>query len=82
MNISKKRLDELKKIQNSDIDYSNIPELDKDFWDNAKLVLPEKKISVSIRLDNDLLYWFKQQGHGYQTKINSVLKSYMQAHKR
>ena len=40
-----------------------------------------KKRAVSIRLDHDLLDWFKQQGHGYQTKINSVLKSYMQAHK-
>ena len=43
VNISKKRLDELKKIQDSYIDYSDIPELDKDFWDNAKLVLPEKR---------------------------------------
>ena len=81
MTISKKRLNELQKIKDSDIDYSDVPELDENFWKNAKLVVPTKKRSVSIRLDEDLLAWFKEQGHGYQTKISAILKSYMQAHK-
>ncbi len=56
---------------------SNIPELGKDFWEKAAVQIPRLKKAVSIRLDDDLLDWFKQQGPGYQTKINAVLKSYM-----
>lgn len=67
-------------MKDSEIDYSDIPELDEVFFKNAKLVLPEPKTAVSIRLDKDVLAWFKKQGGGYQTKINAVLKTYVKAH--
>ena len=79
--ISKNRLIKLSKIKDSDIDYSDIPELDEDFWEKAKPKIPNNKKAVSIRLDNDLLEWFKKQGSGYQTLMNAILKSYMQTHK-
>ena len=41
--------------------------------------IPERKQGVHIRLDADLLRWFKAQGPGYQTRINFVLRAYMQA---
>jgi len=41
--------------------------------------LPPKQ-SVTIRLDNDGLTWFKQQGKGYQTRINQLLRRYMETH--
>ena len=59
------------------IDFSDIPKLGSDFWENAKLRMPQKKDSVTIRLDHDILIWFRGPGRGYQTKINAVLRSYM-----
>lgn len=49
------------------------------FWENAKLVFPEAKETVTIRLDSEMLKWFKEQGRGYQTRINAVLCAYMKA---
>ena len=51
---------------------------DVSFWTNAKLVLPKPKQTVTIRLDADLLEWFRKH-KGYQTRINAVLRSYMKA---
>ena len=69
----------LDKIKDEDIDYSDIPELDKDFFNNAEVRLPSKQ-SVTIRLDSDVLTWFKKQGKGYQSRINKLLRVYMDAH--
>lgn len=71
-----KRLDAMK---DEDIDLNDIPELDDEFFENAELRLPEKK-SVTIRLDADVLEWFKKQGKGYQTRINKLLRAYMETH--
>src|SRR5215470_13801200 len=51
---------------------------DDEFWKNAQVVLPHRKEVVTMRLDADLLAWFRQQ-HGYQTRINAILRSYMNA---
>src|SRR5215471_13776747 len=58
------------------------PILDETFWKNAIVVGPDRKTLVSFRLDRDVLVWFRSLGKGYQTRINAVLRSYMQAHKR
>ena len=68
-------------LSDRDIDYSDIPELDKDFFKSATLVLPEPKTTVTIRLDQQVLEWFKAKGPGYQTRINALLRAYMEAHK-
>src|SRR5713101_5227488 len=52
---------------------------DEEFWKDAKIVLPSRKEVVTMRLDADLLAWFRQQ-RGYQTRINAILRSYMKAH--
>ena len=54
---------------------------DDEFWKDAELVMPRTKRSVSIRLDPDVLDWFKEQGRGYQTRMNAVLRSYMNANR-
>lgn len=64
------------------IDTSEVPELDEDFFREAIVRLPEAKQLVSLRLDRDVLDWFRQQGKGYQTRINAVLQAYVRAHKR
>ncbi len=63
-------------------DASEGPSLGKDFWKDAKVVYPESpKEQVTVRLDADILEWFKAHGRGYQTRINAVLRSYYEAHK-
>ena len=67
-------------MSDSDIDLSEVPELTEDFFKNAKVIMPETKKAVSIRLDSDVLSFFKHEGRGYQTKINAILRTYMNAH--
>lgn len=52
---------------------------DENFWKDAKVVMPQRKEMVTMRLDTDLLAWFKQE-KGYQTRINAILRAYMVAH--
>ena len=82
MSISKKRLKEISDKKDENIDYSDIPELDERFWKNAKLLIPKNKKRITIRIDADVLEWFRSQGEGYQTKINSILKTYVKAHSK
>ncbi|KRV73650.1 MULTISPECIES: BrnA antitoxin family protein [Pseudomonas] len=63
------------------IDTSDIPELGDDFFRRAQLHVPAKQ-TVTIRLDADVLEWFKAQGSGYQTRINQLLRRYMEAHRQ
>jgi uncharacterized protein (DUF4415 family) len=51
---------------------------DDAFWKDAKVVWPTPKTIVTMRLDADLLAWFRQQ-RGYQTRINAILRAYMKA---
>ncbi len=60
------------------IDYSDIPELSDDWFLRAKRAahVPGKK-QVSLRIDEDILEFFKQQGSRYQTKMHAVLRAYV-----
>jgi uncharacterized protein (DUF4415 family) len=69
----------LREMRDRDIDDSDIPKLDKAFWEAAKLTMPQPKDRLTIRLDHDLVEWLKQRGSGYQTRINAILRSYMNA---
>ena len=78
MTISKKRAAEIEALPDERIDYSDIPELDKDFWKRAELYLPEPKKGIYIRLDPDILNWLKSKGKGYQTRLNAMLRAMME----
>lgn len=52
---------------------------DEDFWKEAEVVYPKPKKIVTMRLDADLLEWFRQE-NGYQTRINAILRAYMKTH--
>jgi uncharacterized protein (DUF4415 family) len=54
---------------------------DEQFWKTAKVVMPTPKEIVTMRLDADLLRWFRRH-RGYQTRINAILRAYMQAHEQ
>jgi len=64
------------------IDLSDIPRLGPDFWRKATLRMPQTKESITLRIDRDVLAWFRNLGCGYQTRINAVLRSYVQAVKK
>lgn len=73
-----KRLDAL---TDETIDYSDLPELDAEFFRHAKVVVPPRKKQLTIRLDEDVLSWLKSQGRGYQSRINAILRAYYEAHR-
>ncbi len=56
----------------------DITPTDEDFWEQARVVMPKRKETVTIRLDADLLAWFRGE-RGYQTRINAILRAYMNA---
>ena len=72
----------VKTQSDSEIDTSDIPELGPEFFKSARLRMPSRKSSITVRLDSDVLEWFRQQGKGYQTRINAVLRTYMEAHRK
>ena len=78
--INKEDLDRVDAIKDEDIDYSDIPEI-TDFskfypWEQRKMFKPVK-VSVTCKLDADIVAWLKQGGKGYQTRLNSILRQAM-----
>ncbi|MBF0105214.1 MAG: BrnA antitoxin family protein [Deltaproteobacteria bacterium] len=83
-NTQKKSRTDWKKMRTLDdkaIDFSDVPALDKNFFRNAELRLPQNKSTITIRLDHDVLAWLKSKGKGYQTRVNAILRMFMQAQK-
>ena len=66
-------------MRDEDIDTSDISPLDENFFANATIRMPKSKKTITIRLDQDVLDWYKGQGKGYQTRINAVLRMYMES---
>ena len=56
--------------------------LGAEFWKSARVVMPSGKTSVHLRLDSDIVEWFKANGKGHLTRMNSVLRAYVEAQKR
>lgn len=66
--------EEIESAMRSDPDWADLVDFD---WSDAVIVTPAKKKSISIRLDEDVIEYFKAQGEGYQTRMNSVLRHFM-----
>ena len=66
-------------MRDADIDYSDIPRLDKTFLKKAMTAWPPAKKQLTIRLDADVLDWLKRHGKGYQTRINRILRVVMES---
>ena len=71
----------VKAMKDRDIDFSDVPELDDNFFAEATL-WPGKKKQITIRLDPDVVDFFKTKGRGYQSSINATLRRYMEAQQR
>jgi len=75
-----KRLDDL---TDAEIDFSDIPEITPEMFARGVVrrgLQPITKRQLTLRLDSDVIDWFKKQGQGYQTKMNALLRAYMQEH--
>lgn len=80
----KSDLERLRKTTDAEIDaqIASDPDWSEDWnWGEAVLVIPPKKKAISIRVDEDVLDYFKTEGAGYQRRMNAVLRSYMQQKK-
>ena len=66
-------------VEDESLDFGEIPELDENFWRQATLVEPDRTEQISLRVRRSVLQWFKRPGRGYQTRINRVLETYVQA---
>jgi len=73
-------------MRDEDIDLSDIPEITPEMFARGivrrglKPVVRKKQLT--LRMDSDVIEWFKRQGRGYQTKINALLRAYMDEHRR
>ena len=77
MRLSKTRLSEIESLPEDAVDTSDIPELDDDFWENARRIVPENYCQI----EGEVLEWFKGQGQDYHEQINTVLRAYMESHR-
>ena len=70
-------------LRDEKIDFSDIPELTPEMFARAVvrrgLKPVPRKDQLTIRIDSDVLEWYRRQGPGYQTRINALLRAYMQA---
>ena len=79
--LSPKRLTRLQAQSDADIDYSDIPALPDEFWANAAVYqVKASKIAVALRLEPEVLAWFKAQGEGYTSRMAAVLRHFYDHH--
>jgi len=69
-------------MTDEDIDTSDSPPLDDDFFARAEWRMPEKKRAVTLSVDSEVLKWFEGQGADFQQRVNAALKIYAEAHQK
>ena len=73
----------LEALRDEDIDLSDCPELTPEQFANAVVRVglkpPPRKQQITLRIDEDVLTWFRAQGRGYQSQINALLRAYVDA---
>lgn len=75
------RLDAVAAMPDEQIDYSDAPYLPDAVWMKAAEQLPHTKKQITLRIDAEVLEFFKHTGARYQSRMNAVLRSYVEAHK-
>ena len=71
-------------LTDAEVDFSDSPEITPEMFAKAVvrrgLESRSKKVQLTLRVDSDVITWFKEQGQGYQSRINALLRAYMEAH--
>jgi uncharacterized protein (DUF4415 family) len=81
--MSEEQIQALRELRDEDIDYSDIPPLPSTGWRRVSDLIPaENKQQITLRLDADLITFFRSTGRRYQSRINAVLREYVQAQKK
>lgn len=68
-------------MADEEIDTSDIPPLDDEFFAKAQWRMPKRKTAVTLSVDDDVLKWFEAQGAEFQQRINAALRIYAEAHR-
>jgi len=68
-------------MTDEEIDVSDSPPLDDDFFERAEWRMPDEKTAVTLSVDSEVLKWFESQGADFQNRINAALKIYAEAHR-
>jgi len=77
---SRTNMAKLRRKDDKSINYEDSPATTKKFWNDAQVFMPQHKVHISLRLDEDIVNFFKEEGSGYQSRINAVLKAYVNSH--
>ena len=67
-------------MTDEEIDTSDSPPLDDDFFARAGWRMPDQKRAVTLSVDSEVLKWFEEQGANFQHRVNAALKIYAEAH--
>ena len=76
MDLSESNWNKLKEADDSEIDYSDIPSTDQEFWEEAEVIYPPKKVTIHLKVDEDIAKWLKEMGDRSDSAVNSLLRSY------
>lgn len=81
-NLPQLTADEAARLDALPINYSDIPQIPSSFWDRNRPVSAENKAQITLRIDQEVLDFFKKSGKRYQTRINAVLRAFVEAQPR
>jgi uncharacterized protein (DUF4415 family) len=81
--MSEEQMQALRELRDEDIDYSDIPPQTGGGWRRVSDLIPaENKQQITLRLDADLITFFRSTGRRYQSRINAALREYVNAQKK
>jgi uncharacterized protein (DUF4415 family) len=84
MKTSQTNWEKVKNMKDEDIDFTDLPEVSMEMFAKGivrrGLNAPVRKAQITLRIDEDVLEFYRKQGRGYQTKINALLRAYMNEH--
>ncbi len=71
----------INEMTDEEIDTSDIPPLDEQFFAQARLRNPQRKVSLTVSVDADVARWYEEQGDEFQQRVNAALRIYAEAHR-
>jgi uncharacterized protein (DUF4415 family) len=76
LNLTKTDWNRLSRKNDSDVDYSDIPNTIAKLWNSAEIIEPHKKVDFTIKIDEDLAVWLNKKGNTTNQAVNNILRAY------